>query len=290
MENRNPAPHSQKPTHLAHWRLREPPFTRGLDPRGYAPSSSHEEALARLNYVVEAQLRLGLLLGTPGSGKSFILAVLARQLRTTPGQVLRLGLQGFSPQEFLWSIGTRLGLLIEPQTTQFELWQALADRLAENRLQRLPTVFLLDDIDLAPRETLEHALRLARIEPSCPNYVTIVGAGNLRGVERLSRQLREIAELRIDLGPWELSDTEYFIQTSLARAGQNPEFPIFSPEALFRLHELSAGTVRRVVRLAELALIAGAGGKLRQIDAHTIEAVYEELGVMDDLASIDRLS
>ncbi len=276
--------------HLGYWRLREEPFSRGLDPRAYVPSSTHEEALARLNYIVESQRRLGLLLGSPGSGKSFVLSVLARQLRGAPGQVVRLSLQGLSPQEFLWALAARLGLYPETTSTCFQLWRQLGDRLAENRFQRLPTVFLLDDADLASQQTLEQVERLARIEPTSPNYVAIVVAGQQHQAAHLGRQLLELAELRIDLAAWDLGDTELYVQTSLARAGQNPNYPVFRPEALLRLHELSGGAVRRVTLLAELALLAAAGGKLPQVDAHTIDAVYDELGVMDAFGSVHSLA
>jgi hypothetical protein len=40
-----------------------------------------------------------------------------------------------------------------------------------------------------------------------------------------------------------------------------------------------------VALLADLALLAAAGGKLPLVDAHTVQVVYDELGVMDGLAA-----
>ena len=64
----------------------------------------------------------------------------------------------------------------------------------------------------------------------------------------------------------------------MADAGRST--PIFSPPALARLHDLSAGIPRRVKQLADLALLAGAGQGLVQIEPDTIDAVYQELGVV----------
>lgn len=267
--------------YLGYWGLREQPFAREQGPQAYVASAPHEEALARLHYLVESKRRLGLLLGMPGNGKSFMLAVLARQRRAAPGQSVRLSLQGLPPHEFLWQLAARLGLHPEQTAGAFELWRALSDRLAENQCQRLPTLLLLDDVDLAPRETLEQVVRLARTEANGPNYLTLVVTSQPQRTGCLGRELLELAELRIDLGTWELADTEQFVGACLARAGHHGKNSVFSPEALFRLHELSEGAVRRVALLADLALLAAAGGKLPQVDAHTIEAVYEELGVMD---------
>jgi len=55
--------------------------------------------------------------------------------------------------------------------------------------------------------------------------------------------------------------------------------PAFAENGARRLFELSGGAPRRVNQLAQLALLAGAGQKLTQIDASTIDAVEEELSV-----------
>ena len=56
--------------------------------------------------------------------------------------------------------------------------------------------------------------------------------------------------------------------------------PAFNDAALARLHELSGGIPRRVQQLADLALLAGAGQNLGQIDVEVIDTVIGELGVV----------
>ena len=46
------------------------------------------------------------------------------------------------------------------------------------------------------------------------------------------------------------------------------------------MHELTGGIPRRVKQLADLALLAGAGRNLVQIEPDTIDSVYHELGVV----------
>jgi type II secretory pathway predicted ATPase ExeA len=53
----------------AHWGLQKSPFRGDLDPKSFFPSPTHEEALARLNFLAEEHHRLGLLFGPAGSGK-----------------------------------------------------------------------------------------------------------------------------------------------------------------------------------------------------------------------------
>jgi type II secretory pathway predicted ATPase ExeA len=88
--------------------------------------------------------------------------------------------------------------------------------------------------------------------------------------------------LRIDLEPWEESDTGGYLISALAQAGRKTL--LFTDDAVLRLHALSGGIPRRVNQLAALALVAGAGRQLSRIDADTINSVYRELGVIETAA------
>ncbi|HEY4759151.1 MAG TPA: hypothetical protein VIH42_01085, partial [Thermoguttaceae bacterium] len=61
----------------SHWGLRESPFRGGLVMQLLQRSPTHEEALARLHFLVDNQRRLGLLMGPSGSGKSLVLEAFA---------------------------------------------------------------------------------------------------------------------------------------------------------------------------------------------------------------------
>jgi type II secretory pathway predicted ATPase ExeA len=269
--------------YLDYWGLREKPFANGRNPKAYIPSSTHEEALARLHYLVDSQRRLGLLLGAPGSGKSFMLSVLAQQLRRAAVRAAAFSLQGLSAHEMLWSLAAACGLHPDQGAGAFELWRLVGDLLAANNCQGIANVVLLDDADSASADVLGQVVRLVRGELSSSSRLIVVLAGRSNRMLALGSQLLELAELRVDLAAWELADTESYLQSCLLRAGRKES--AFLPEALLRLHELSGGSVRRVALLADLALLAAAGGRLPLVDAYTVEAVYDELGVMDALVA-----
>src|SRR5262249_17905186 len=107
--------------------------------------------------------------------------------------------------------------------------------------------------------------------------LTIIAAARPESAQRIGGRLLDQVSLRIDLAPWSEPETREDLQTSMAKAGRHQ--PAFDDSAVQRLFELSAGAPRRVNQLAELALLAGAGQKLVQIDADTIDAVQEELSV-----------
>jgi general secretion pathway protein A len=261
----------------SHWGLRESPFQGNLNPKSFYRSPTHDEALARLSFLVEQRHRLGLLVGPSGGGKSLLLEVFAQQLRRKGCSVASLSLLDVEPTEMLYLLATEWGLTVGwPQSTA-ALWRALTDRLAENRYQLLHTVVLLDDADQADARVLQHINRLARFDMSPEMRLTIILAGRNEGVAKLGESLLGLAELRIDLEPWQRTDTEEYVNTSLSQAGCQTS--VFAPRAVDRLHELAHGIPRRVSQLADLALLAGAGQNLQEIDAGVIEEAYQELGV-----------
>ena len=265
--------------YLSHWGLVESPFRSRLAARYFYRSPTHEEALARLQFLVEEGHRIGLLMGEAGSGKSLVLGVFAA-LRGSAGRpVVKISLQGMDRLEFLCSVGTELGLCPRAPLAMSSLWRGVADRLVANRYQGLETVLLLDDADRAGRDVLAQVARLAQHDLSPESRLTVVLAGRRERMGRLGHALLELTELRIDLEPWEPSDTENYLKASLAQAGRSAA--VFDDAAAARLHELARGVPRHVARLADLALVASAGRKLDSIDVDTVESVCHELGVIE---------
>jgi general secretion pathway protein A len=262
----------------AHWGLQESPFRGHLDPKSFYASPTHEEALARLDFLVEQRHRLGLLIGPAGSGKSLLLEVFARQLRRKNRSVAKLSLLDVEPTEMLALLAAEWGLSVAWPQSSAALWRAISDRLIENRWQQLDTVLLLDDVDQADDRVLQHVARLARFDPSPETRLTIVLAGRNGVTAKLGDSLLGLVELRIDVEAWQRDDTQQYVKSLLSQADRQK--PVFAERAVDRLHELADGIPRRISQLADLALLAGAGQNLDQIDAGVVEAAYQELGVL----------
>ncbi len=263
--------------YLSHWGLIESPFRSRVAARYFYRSPTHEEALARLQFLVDEVHRIGLLMGEAGSGKSIVMGVFAEQRNGAGRPVVMTSLLGMDRLEFLYTVGSELGARPKAPLTISLLWRGVADRLLANRYQGLETVLLLDDADRAGRDVLAQVARLANHDLSPESRLTVVLTGRRERMGRLGHALLELAELRIDLEPWEPSDTEHYLKSSLKQAGRSAA--VFDDAAVARLHELARGVPRHVARLADLALVAGAGRKLAVIDVETVESVCHELGV-----------
>jgi type II secretory pathway predicted ATPase ExeA len=228
--------------------------------------------LARLDFLRENRCPLGLLLGPAGSGKSAVLAEYAE--RAARGGALVASANAAAADELHVLVSLAVGLLTDSQGDARQLWQRLADRAEEMKLEGLTALVLLDDLDRAAPGTLSLVKRLLAL-PNEP--LTIVASARPETVGRLGLRLLEQTALRIDLAPWTQTETREYLDTSLTRAGRVQ--PAFAEAGAQRLFELSGGAPRRVNQLAQLALLAGAGQKLSLIDAETIDAVQEELSV-----------
>ncbi len=262
----------------SHWGLRVSPFRDSLPPQFFYESSTHEEALARLHFLVKEHRRLGLLMGPEGSGKSMLLELLATQLRRRGPVVARINLTDMDGDEMLWSLAAQFGRNLDRCDTTPHLWRALSDRLAEFRYQLVDAVILVDDADRAGNVAMPHLVRLAKMEPSAHARLTIILTGSCDRMHRLGSTLLGLSELRIDLTAWAEADIAGFLDGSLRRAGCSTT--VFGEPAIARLHELTQGIPRQVRLLADLSLLAGAGQHLESIDADVVESVYHELATV----------
>jgi general secretion pathway protein A len=248
-----------------------------LDPNHFYSSPTHEEAEARVHFLVENRRRAGLLVGASGSGKSLVLRSLAQQLKRRGGQTALVNLTGLEVDEMLWKIAVQFGLNPDDNLPRFAIWRLISDRICENRHQRIATVILLDDVDQASDEVVQQVHRLVHVDPSPESHVTVVFSSCSTKVGQLNDRLLGLSELRIELDPWDEKDIAGYLASCLHRVGRSDVS--FDSEAVRRLQQLSDGLPRRVHQLAELAVLAAADQRISTIDEDTVDSVQEELCV-----------
>ena len=260
-----------------HWGLEKPPFPSGLDTRLFYEGASQRESLARLRFLLAHRRRLGLVLGETGLGKSLLLAVFAEQCRQAGQAAAEIDLLGLSSREFYWQLGSQLQAPIRLEDDMLRMHRQIADRLHENSLQGKQTVVVLDDLNQVGPDLLNQVQRLLRTTAAHRGWLTIIASTNTSQLDRLGKGLLELADLRIDLGPWDELDTIGYLQLALFEAGA--ERPLFDDQAMTQLHAASAGVPRMLNRLAEFALLAGAEHAREIVDGPAIQAACEALNL-----------
>jgi len=258
--------------HESHWGLRETPFGAQARIRYFFASPTHDEALARLGFLVNAGHALGILTGHEGTGRSTVLEVFARDLRRQGHVTCLINVTGLDERALLWSMAANLGTNPKSADDPFVLWCRIHDRLQQYAIEGRTMVLLLDDADEASHDVLIQILRLLKTHTK--GLTTILAVESSR-MTRLGGDLLQLSQLRIRLEPWSVADIREFLETSLARVGCDR--PIFEDSATARLQELTDGIPRWVSQLAELSLLAAAGQERETIEGAIIEAVYQEL-------------
>jgi len=258
----------------AHWGLQTSPFGSETSSSPASGSAGFDEALARLQYLLEQCGRVGLLLGSSGTGKTTLLQRFCEISRRN-GLAVAFVLGKSATEQSLLSQLSRGWQL--PSISDVEIaWEQIADRLVELRFEQTAAVVALDDADQAPVRVRDQIQRLSQLASHSQTQLTIVLASEAATAGNIGASLLDHAELRIDLAPWTEEETAEHVALRLLHSGS--EQPIFTDEAIAALHVLSGGIPRKVEQIAQLALLAGAGQQLAEIDAVTLTDAWQELG------------
>jgi len=261
----------------AYWNLSKKPFRNDLDLSFAFMWEGYEEALARMQYWAADGKRLAILTGAAGVGKSYLLALLSRDIRRRGDIVATMPNPSLTPAEFLEYI---LVLYGHDQTGLVKS-QALATLVgfaSENTAQNTRTYLLVDEAQaISNRETLgEINLILNLTDGQRPLFsVVLAGEEHLREVASECAGLRQKIEIGADLQPLTLGETAGYMAHRLKAAGATAQ--IFEAKAVERLYEWSKGVPRLVNTAADLALVSAFGEEKKRVDVAAVEAGLEEI-------------
>ena len=254
------------------WGLLRNPF---VDPRGgavIAATPALEEALARLEYLFCRRRRLGIVLGEPGTGKTVALQAFHRELKERGSASASITAAGCDADEAQYRFAEAFGTLKPSLRTPGDVRRAAAQGVENLALLERPFALLVDDVDHAEPGFCDALLALAKRAEHVGAPLSIaVAASPASAPANLIAQ----ADLAIRLSRWNAEDVRNVLSEALALAGR--EEPAFDEQAIWRLQELAHGVPRTVIRLAELALVAGAANDRRLVTADLIDAVAEEV-------------
>ncbi len=255
----------------SYWGLSESPFTNRLSPQWYHESPVHEEALARLFYLIEHRRGFGVISGDAGTGKSLTLRVLADQSVRSQRRVALIDLLGMDEHEMLWQLAVELRLSPAESDSRWKLWRRITDQLAAYELAKQQAVFIFDHLGRADSSCFGLLERLFCAADSGSGFATFIASMRSEELPRASQFVSELTDLRVELLPLQVDETDEFVRDLLLQAGCDRE--IFTGDAVLRLHANAHGIPRAICRICEMALIAGMATEATAIDGTLIESV-----------------
>ncbi len=269
--------------------LSENPFNVNPDPRYLYMTEHIQEALACLQYGIDNRKGFILLTGEVGTGKTTLLNKLLETLRQKGIASAFIFNSRLNTIQFFDFMLADFGLPTEPRVKS-QMLMRLNQWLVERYQAGGTTVLIIDEAQNLSTEVLEEVRLLTNLETSSEKLLQIVLAGQPELEHKLSqpqvRQLRQRITLRGKTFPLSSAELPQYLAERLRIAGWDGR-PIFSPEAVERIHQYSCGIPRVVNLLCEHALISGYASHQRIIKPDLImELVREfELDVIGPVAT-----
>lgn len=261
--------------HERYWERNDFALQGTIGQSGLIETPPHEEALARLSYLVEHRRRFGLMLGTAGTGKSLVLSAAARESKRLGREVASLDLFGIDSHDLLWQLAIALRLGPIERWSHATLWRAVTDHWHALHSARLPSVLLLDHLDRAEADCIGLIERCLHLDVANDGCLTVLAAAREDGGGLLLSELAEHSDLRIELPCLDRQESVTFVREWLFQSGRHRD--TFDRDALETLFDLSGGTPREIVRLCQLAETAAERDGLDHIDSVTLLDVASEL-------------
>ncbi|MFN0198783.1 MAG: ExeA family protein, partial [Planctomycetaceae bacterium] len=264
-----------------YWGFKFAPFRNTHDPVWYYSSPAHEEALARLLYVIEQNHQLGWLYGPSGTGKSFLLNVLLDQLKRAAYHTTYLDVAGVDAEELIWKLSAHWQIAPSLGESVRHLWRRVQDQLDAWQFSAEPGVILLDHFDRADSSCLAYVDRLLQLRssaaPSCTLILAVerLGFSDQLPASKLKHRAADHFDLEIAATGIEEDEVSDYIESRLRIAGsrKNP----FGVDAVSEIASISDGNPARINQLCELSLLAAMGNGLTLIEDDLVVSVAEEL-------------
>ena len=257
--------------------FREKPFAKTPDPRFLFLGRGHEEALARLEFALEER-ETAVLTGDIGCGKT----TLSRALMDRLGDGYRFcyivnpRLNAF---EFLRTIA-RLLEVAKPAPAKDELLEQIYASVYESYQVGICPVIVVDEAQMIADAAVFDEIRLLtnfQLDDRNLLGVVIMGQPELRDMLASPRfePLRQRIGLHYHLLPLTAEETMEYLDFRLEAAGGSAG--LFTPDAVLRIFELTAGVPRRINTVATNALLAAFGSDSALIDSNIIEEIKDEM-------------
>jgi general secretion pathway protein A len=271
----------------AYYGLKERPFDLTANPRFLFLSGGHREALSNLQYGIEANKGITLLIGEAGTGKTTLIRAALEQQRGSSVRSVYLSNPTLTRQEFYDYLAVGFGLSEEAAHSKTVFLRELEKTLEARRNAGGMSALIVDEAQSLPHELLEEVRLLANLETMTAKLMPVVLTGQPELSDRLNepqlRQLKQRVALRCSLPPFDLRETAAYVAKRIRIAGGDSA-AVFTREAVEAIQHGSHGIARTISVICDNALINGFALQRRPVDADVVVEVcreFELLGTPD---------
>ena len=271
--------------------LTERPFSIAPDPHYLYMSSRHKEAMAHLSYGLLQGGCFIVLTGEVGTGKTTLCRNLLRELPENVDVALILN-ANINETELLETVCDELKIAYDEGESQKKRLDRINHYLLEAFSDNRHTVLIIDEAQLLSRDVLEQIRLLTNLETTKSKLLQIILIGQPELNEVLSRNdLRQLAQrvtARYHLGALQSNEIEEYVNRRLSVAGCKQ--PLFSRQALSKLHSLTDGIPRKINVLADHALLSAYSKTQPVVDAGTVKKASGDVFISSSQTNASRFA
>jgi len=261
--------------------LIERPFSIAPDPHYLYMSSRHKEAMAHLSYGLSQGGCFIVLTGEVGTGKTTLCRNLLNDLPGNVDVALILN-ANVSETELLQMVCDELAIPSEEGQSQKKLLDLINQHLLKTFSENKHTVLIIDEAQLLKRDVLEQIRLLTNLETTKSKLLQIILIGQPELYGLLSRNdLRQLAQrvtARYHLGALQRNEIEEYVNFRLGVAGCRK--PLFTRQALNKMHSLTDGIPRKINVLADHALLATYSQNKTSVDSKVVAKAAKEVFIV----------
>jgi type II secretory pathway predicted ATPase ExeA len=262
-----------------HFKMHSRPFLAAPDASRYFPGAVIEHARGALVRCIERGDGPGLVVGPPGTGKSLLCQMLAREFADRYTVALLVSGRFGTRQALLQAISYELRLAFRG-LEEGELRLGLLDHLNSSTSHCEGLLLLVDEAQVLPWKVLEEIRLLTNLARDGKSRVRVVLAGN-DGLEerfaspRLSSFSQRLA-VRCYLGPLDRIETADYVRAQIAAVGGDAA-RLFDEPALATVHRASDGIGRLINQVCDHALMLACLGGSRHVSSEAVDEAWADL-------------
>ena len=260
--------------------LAKEPFSTSPDPAFFFRSSSHMQALARLEIAIRLRRGLSLILGDVGTGKTTLARTLLSNVPQEDGFAFHMVLDPSfeSEYQFLTHLARLFGVQASCKST-LDCREAIEHHLFQGGvMEGTTTVLIVDEGQKLSLDMLETLRLLLNYETNEFKLLQLVIFAQMELLGRIGRirNFMDRAAMKYIINPLSEQETAEMIQFRLHSAGLADGQALFTPGAVRAVHHATLGYPRRIALVCHNALEALVMHEKPLVDEELIETLLQD--------------